>query len=81
MQFYSGNSWRPLLLMALLSAPALADTPAAFDPVAAVAHAIPRTRPHLPSSLPSHGVELYGVYSRAAGAAAHPTVLMLHGFQ
>jgi pimeloyl-ACP methyl ester carboxylesterase len=67
--------------MALLSAPALADTPAAFDPVAAdPAHDAAHPAAFTELTLPSHGVELYGVYYRAAGAAAHPTVLMLHGF-
>ena len=80
MPLSSGNFRWPLLLMALLSARALADTPA-FDPVAAdpapdAAH--PAAFSEL--TLPSHGAELYGVYYRAAGAVAHPTVLMLHGF-
>ena len=80
MPLSSGNFRWPLLLMALLSARALADTPA-FDPVAAD----PAPDAEHPAAfseltLPSHGAELYGVYYRAAGAVAHPTVLMLHGF-
>lgn len=72
---------RLLLLGALLAGRALAQQAPAADPVAAdpapdTAHPAQMAE----VTLPSHGVELYGVYYRAAGAAAHATVLMLHGF-
>lgn len=74
------TSFRPLALAALFAARAVtaaaASDPVAQDPAPDAAH--PPQMAEL--TLPSHEVELYGVYYRAAGAAAHPTVLFLHGF-
>lgn len=72
---------RSLLALAALVAVRAVTAAAAADPVTQDPAADAAHPPQMAElTLPSHDVELYGVYYRAAGAGAHATVLFLHGF-
>jgi pimeloyl-ACP methyl ester carboxylesterase len=71
---------RTLLLAMLYSLP-LAGWPVAADPVSADPAPDASARAGMEEmTIDSHGAALYGVFYRAAGAGAHGTVLLLHGF-
>lgn len=70
-----------MLLLAVLYSLALAGRPAAADPVSADPAPDASARAGMEElSIDSHGAALYGVFYRAAGAGAHGTVVLLHGF-
>jgi uncharacterized protein len=68
-------------ILVLLCACALAGTPGVTDPISADPEPDATARAGMEElRIDSHGAALFGVFYRAAGAGAHGTVVLLHGF-
>jgi pimeloyl-ACP methyl ester carboxylesterase len=78
---YRARAALRMVLGTLLAACAWAQAPPGIDPLGSDP---PPDAAHPPAmvqlTVPSHGADLFGVYYRAAGAAPHATVVLLHGF-
>lgn len=69
-----------LAAAALLAVLAHAGEAPPFDPLSADPPAVQPPAQMLEMTIASGGAQLYGVFYQAAGPAAHPTLVLLHGF-